>query len=583
MARRGRRVARLSRYSFLFACVLVTLLAAACAPRWPLLWLPAALAGALSALGVADLLQKPRAILRNYPILGHVRYLLESVRPEIRQYLLESDREQLPFSREQRSLVYQRAKDQASEKAFGTLTDVYGDGHEFIGHSARPASPGDPAAFRVRIGGPQCREPYDASILNISAMSFGALSANAIRALNHGARRGGFAHDTGEGGISPYHREGGGDLIWEIGSGYFGCRDEHGRFDPQRFAAQARNPQVKMVEIKLSQGAKPGHGGILPAHKVSAEIAATRGVAVGQDCVSPARHTAFDSPLALVRFIGTLRDLSGGKPVGFKLCIGHPWEFMSIVKAMLELDICPDFIVVDGAEGGTGAAPVEFADHIGMPMREGLQFVHNALIGTGRRDRIRIGASGKITSAFDVARALALGADWVNAARAFMFAIGCVQSQSCHTNRCPTGVATQDRLRQRALVVEDKALRVYRFHHRTLEAFAELLAAAGLEQPGALKPHHLVRRVNGTQIRLFSQIHTALEPGELLRGATRHEFYASAWRMARPDSFEPVAGAPGAGTLLQDVAAAEASGAVTAAASGAASGAAALSPAARRA
>jgi glutamate synthase domain-containing protein 2 len=284
-----------------------------------------------------------------------------------------------------------------------------------------------------------------------------------------------------------------------------------------------------------------------------------------------------------VRFIGTLRDLSGGKPVGFKLCIGHPWEFMSIVKAMLELDICPDFIVVDGAEGGTGAAPVEFADHIGMPMREGLQFVHNALIGTGRRDRIRIGASGKITSAFDVARALALGADWVNAARAFMFAIGCVQSQSCHTNRCPTGVATQDRLRQRALVVEDKALRVYRFHHRTLEAFAELLAAAGLEQPGALKPHHLVRRVNGTQIRLFSQIHTALEPGELLRGATRHEFYASAWRMARPDSFEPVAGAPGAGTLLQDVAAAEASGAVTAAASGAASGAAALSPAARRA
>ncbi len=559
MAGRGCRLSGMSRYSFFFGCVLLTLLAGALAPRWPALWLLAAAAGLLGAVGVVDLLQKPRALLRNYPILGHVRYLVESVRPEIRQYLLESDREQLPFSREQRSLVYQRAKDQASEKAFGTLTDVYGDGHEFIGHSACPAPLADPAGFRLSIGGPQCREPYAASILNISAMSFGALSANAIRALNRGARLGDFAHDTGEGGISPYHREGGGDLIWEIGSGYFGCRDERGRFDPQRFATQVRNPQVKMVEIKLSQGAKPGHGGILPAHKVSAEIAATRGVPPGRDCVSPARHSAFDSPLGLVRFIDTLRDLAGGKPVGFKLCIGHPWEFMSIVKAMLETDVLPDFIVVDGAEGGTGAAPVEFADHIGMPMREGLQFVHNALVGTGLRERIRIGASGKITSAFDIARALAMGADWVNAARAFMFAIGCIQSQSCHTNRCPTGVATQDRGRQRALVVEDKALRVQRFHRRTLEALAELLAAAGLEQPAALRPHHLVRRVNGTQIRLFSQIHTALEPGELLRGGTRHEFYASAWRMARPGSFDPAAGALPEGTLLREALDADAS------------------------
>jgi glutamate synthase domain-containing protein 2 len=545
-------LARLSRYGFFAGCVLLTLLAAAFAPRWPGLWLLAAGAGVLGALGIADLLQKPRALLRNYPILGHVRYLVESVRPEIRQYLLESDREQLPFSRAQRSLVYQRAKNQASEKAFGTLTDVYGDGHEFIGHSARPAPLPDPAGFRVRIGGPRCLEPYDASILNISAMSFGALSANAIRALNRGARLGGFAHDTGEGSISAYHREHGGDLIWEIGSGYFGCRDEAGRFDPQRFAAQARHPQVKMTEIKLSQGAKPGHGGILPAHKVSAEIAATRGVPPGRDCVSPARHSAFDSPLGLVRFIATLRELSGGKPVGFKLCIGHPWEFMSIVKAMLELDTCPDFVVVDGAEGGTGAAPVEFADHIGMPMREGLQFVHNALVGAGLRAHIRVGASGKITSAFDIARALAMGADWVNAARAFMFAIGCIQSQSCHTNRCPTGVATQDRLRQRALVVDDKATRVYHFHHKTLEALAELLAAAGLEHPAALRPHHLVRRVNGTQIRMFSQIHTALEPGELLRGGSRHEFYASAWRMASAASFDAAAGALPESTLLGD-------------------------------
>jgi len=553
-----------SRYSFFAACVLLTLASAAGAPHWPGLWLLAGAGGLLTAIGVADLVQKPRAVLRNYPILGHLRYLVESIRPEIRQYLLESDREQLPFSRAQRSLVYQRAKNAGSEKAFGTLVDVYGDGHEFIGHSARPALRPDPAGFRVRIGGPQCRRPYDASILNISAMSFGALSANAIRALNLGARRGSFAHDTGEGGISPYHREHGGDLIWEIGSGYFGCRDAAGRFDPGRFAEQAASPQVKMIEVKLSQGAKPGHGGILPAHKVSTEIALTRGVTPGQDCVSPARHSAFDTPLGLVRFIATLRDLSGGKPVGFKLCIGHPWEFMSIVKAMLELDTCPDFIVVDGAEGGTGAAPVEFADHIGMPMREGLQFVHNALVGAELRDRMRLGASGKVASAFDIARALALGADWVNAARAFMFAIGCIQSQSCHTNRCPTGVATQDALRQRALVVEDKAQRVFHFHRNTLAALAELLAAAGLEHPAALGPQHLVRRVNGTQIRLFSQLHTVLEPGELVRGWSRHEFYAAAWRMAHAASFDPVAGALPGAALLWDAMSGEAAAGATA-------------------
>jgi glutamate synthase domain-containing protein 2 len=502
-------------------------------------WLAGAL-GLLAAIGVADLLQTPRAVLRNYPIVGHLRYLLESIRPEIRQYLLESDEEMLPFSRAQRSLVYQRAKSAPSEKAFGTLVNVYREGHEFIGHSIRPVAEADPAGFRTRVGGPQCSQPYSASIFNISALSFGALSANAIRALNGGAQRGHFAHDTGEGGISPYHLEQGGDLIWEIGSGYFGCRTAEGRFDPDAFARNAQRPEVRMVEVKLSQGAKPGHGGILPSHKVSAEIAATRGVPMGRDCISPARHSAFDSPRALLQFIAWLRELSGGKPVGFKLCIGHPWEFAAIVKAMLETGVLADFIVVDGAEGGTGAAPLEFADHLGMPMREGLRFVHNVLVGAGLRDRIRIGASGKIVSAFDVARTLALGADWANSARGFMFAVGCIQSQSCHTNRCPTGVATQDPLRQRALVPQDKAARVRDFHRNTLHALAQILAAAGLERPDALRAHHLQRRIDSTQVLPLSEFYPELEASVLLHAPDRVvEPYASAWQLARADSFQP--------------------------------------------
>ena len=441
--------------------------------------------------------------------------------------------------------MYARAKNESAEKAFGTLKDAYRPGFEFIGHSMLPVATPDPASFRIAIGGPQCRQPYSASIFNISAMSFGALSANAIAALNKGAKRGRFAHDTGEGSISPYHREHGGDLIWEIGSGYFGCRTAEGRFDPQRFAEQARDPQVKMIEIKLSQGAKPGHGGILPGHKVSAEIAETRGVMVGQDCISPAAHSAFSTPVGLLEFVARLRELSGGKPVGFKFCLGHPWEFMGIAKAMLATGITPDFIVVDGKEGGTGAAPREFSDNIGVPMREGLMFVHNTLVGLNLRDRIRIGAAGKIVSAFDIAAVLAIGADWVNSARGFMFAIGCIQSQSCHTNACPTGVATQDPLRQRALVVPEKADRVYSFHRNTLHALAEMLAAAGLEHPGELKPKHLVRRISPSEIRLFSQVHLFLKPGELLSGSIDSEFYARMWRMARSDSFEPEMGDAG--------------------------------------
>ncbi|MFO1457262.1 MAG: FMN-binding glutamate synthase family protein [Steroidobacteraceae bacterium] len=511
--------------------------------------------GALAALGIADLLQPRRAVLRNYPIIGHLRYLLESIRPEIRQYLLEADDEKLPFSRAQRSLVYQRAKSEPSEKAFGTLGDVYRAGHEFVGHSMRPAPEADPAGFRITVGGPDCTRPYSASIFNISALSFGALSANAIRSLNLGAREGGFAHDTGEGSISPYHLEHGGDLVWEIGSGYFGCRTADGQFDAERFVRNAALPQVRMIEIKLSQGAKPGHGGILPAHKVSAEIAATRGVPMGVDCVSPARHSAFDSPVGLLRFVARLRELSGGKPVGFKLCVGHPWEFMAIVKAMLATGITPDFVVVDGAEGGTGAAPLEFADHIGMPMREGLLFVHNALVGAGLRERIRIGTSGKIVSAFDIACVLALGADWANSARGFMFAVGCIQSQSCHTNRCPTGVATQDPLRQRALVPADKAVRVRDFHRNTLHALAQMLAAAGLDGPSALRPHHLQRRVSAQRVVPFSALYRFLAPGELLRdGGVADEPFRSAWLHARADSFEAAPIAWPGEALLADLA-----------------------------
>ncbi|MDF9618265.1 FMN-binding glutamate synthase family protein [Pseudomonas entomophila] len=531
-----------SRYACLAACLIFTAASAPFLPEHTWLWPFTLVSALLSLVGLNDLRQSHHAVRRNYPILGNIRYLIETIRPEIRQYLIEGDDDKLPFSRAQRSLVYARAKNESAEKAFGTLNDAYKPGFEFISHSMLPVPMANPASFRIRIGGPQCTQPYSASIFNISAMSFGALSANAIGALNKGARLGRFAHDTGEGSISPYHREHGGDLIWEIGSGYFGCRTEHGHFDPERFAVQARDGQVKMIEIKLSQGAKPGHGGILPGHKVSAEIAATRGVREGEDCISPAAHSAFRTPVELLRFVARLRELSGGKPVGFKFCLGHPWEFMGIAKAMLATGITPDFIVVDGKEGGTGAAPREFSDNMGVPLRDGLMFVHNTLVGLNLRERIRIGAAGKLVSAFDIASVLAIGADWVNSARGFMFAIGCIQSQSCHTNRCPTGVATQDPLRQRALVVPEKAERVASFHRNTLHALAEMLAAAGLAHPSELKPKHLARRISASEISLFSQLHTFLKPGELLSGAIDSEFYARMWRMARSDSFAPETG-----------------------------------------
>jgi len=492
---------------------------------------------ALVAIGIFDLVQTKHSLLRNYPIAAHIRFLLEEVRPEIRQYFLESDTDGMPFDRNTRSIVYSRAKGQLDKRPFGTSLDVTETSFEWLNHSIAPAEPAD-SDLRILIGGPDCAQKYSASVYNISAMSFGALSANAIRALNRGAKLGKFAHDTGEGGLSPYHKEGGGDIIWEIGSGYFGCRTEDGDFCPDRFAVQAALPAVKMVEIKLSQGAKPGHGGVLPAAKVSLEIAETRGVKPGVDCVSPAAHRAFSTPIGLLQFVAKLRQLSGGKPTGFKLCIGHPWEFLAICKAMVATGIVPDFIVIDGAEGGTGAAPLEFTDHIGMPLRDGLLFAHNALVGIGLRDRVKLGASGKIVTAFDIARTLALGADWCNAARGFMFALGCIQSQSCHTDRCPTGVATQDPHRQRALVVPDKAARVARFHRTTLHALTEVIASAGLSHPQELRPWHFSRRIASDQVQTFDRLYRFLAPGELLVGTDDPRF-RDLWPRAQAASFQP--------------------------------------------
>jgi len=497
------------------------------------LWVtaPAALLG----LGLHDLSQKKHSILRAYPVWGHLRYLFESVRPELQQYLVQSDLAEVPFSRAQRSVVYQRAKGDPDAQAFGTELDVKQAGHEWIAHSLRP-SVIEGSDFRMVVGEGRAK-PYSMSVFNISAMSFGALSANAIRALNLGAKLGNFAHDTGEGSLSRYHRENGGDIIYQIASGYFGCRTPEGRFDPQRFAELSASDQVKMIEVKLSQGAKPGHGGVLPAAKVTPEIAQTRGVPMGQDCISPASHSEFSTPREFLQFVERLRTLSGGKPVGAKLCIGNPVEWMGIVKAMVETGILLDFVVVDGAEGGTGAAPLEFADHVGMPLQEGLVLVHNSLVGAGLRDRIRVVAAGKIITAFDMARTLALGADSINSARGFLFSLGCLQSMACGSSKCPTGVATQDPERQKALDVDDKSRRVRNYHDRTLHALKELLQAAGLTHPSQLRPHHIVRRLSTFQAEHLSDLLEYIPFGSLLGEAECPPRYARWWMTASADSF----------------------------------------------
>ncbi|MBB1598519.1 glutamate synthase [Variovorax sp. UMC13] len=542
--------ARYSAFALCVAGLVASVVAAVLLPQAWTAWLALAVFATLTGVGVHDLRQERHAILRNYPVIGHLRFLLEFIRPEMRQYFIESDSEAAPFSRAQRSLVYQRAKGEPDNRPFGTQLNVTLSGYEWINHSMQPTQLAD-HDFRIVIGGTPnpatpsgftCTQPYSASVFNISAMSFGALSANAILALNQGAKMGGFAHDTGEGSISQHHRVHGGDLIWEIGSGYFGCRNDDGSFSEERFIVNARDPQVKMIEIKLSQGAKPGHGGVLPAPKVTAEIAAARGVPIGVDCISPSSHGAFSTPTEMMHFIARLRELSGGKPTGFKFCLGHPWEWFAIVKAMLETGITPDFIVVDGAEGGTGAAPVEFSDHVGAPLQEGLLLVHNTLVGVGLRSRVKVGCAGKVITAFDLARMMALGADWCNAGRGFMLALGCIQAQSCHTGHCPTGVTTQDPVRQQALVVPAKAERVRNFHRSTLHALQELVQAAGLDHPQQITAHHIVRRISDTEVRLLSNLVMQVQPGALLGPLDQqHTVFRMYWPLASAQSFQPMA------------------------------------------
>jgi len=450
--------------------------------------------------GYRDMNQTSHTILRNFPVLGNFRYLIETIRPEIRQYVISSDDEEMPFDRLHRSMAYQRAKSSPDTLPFGTRRDVYKVGYEWANHSMYPQAICHDGA-RVMIGGKDCKQPYAASILNISGMSYGALSDNAVLALSSAAKLGNFYHNTGEGGISKFHLDGGGDLVWNIGTGYFGCRDEKGNFSPERFKVAASNPQVKMLEIKLSQGAKPGHGGLLPGAKVTQFIAEARGVNIGVDCNSPPRHSAFNDAAGLVKFIQQLRVLSGGKPVGFKLCVGRPEEFCSLVAAMVQADVYPDFITVDGGEGGTGAAPPEFSNTIGTPLVEGLTFVHNVLIGAGVRDKLKIICSGKVVSGFSIVRNLSLGADVCNSARAMLFALGCIQALKCNTNRCPTGITTQDKELMKGLDVESKSVRVFNYHKKSVEYALDIVGAIGVENPSEVNGTHLMKRLSGHEVR----------------------------------------------------------------------------------
>ena len=499
-------------------------------------WVVATIAtmGTAVAVAVHDLLQRKHSVLRNYPVVGHLRYGLEKIRPEVQQYFIERNWDGRPYDRDTRSIIYERAKGTHAEQSFGTERDVYRTGYEYLVHSTAPVPvPDEPP--RVTVGGPDCSQPYSMSLLNVSAMSFGALSANAIRALNKGAAMGGFAHDTGEGGLSRYHLEHGGDLVWELGTGYFGARTEDGGFDADQFRDKASRESVKCVSLKLSQGAKPGIGGVLPAAKVTAEIARTRGVPEGQKCVSPSSHRVFSTPIELIEFIAHMRDLAGGKPAGFKLCLGSRVEMLAIVKAMLEVGTTPDFIIVDGSEGGTAAAPLEYEDHVGMPLTDGLMLVHNALVGAGLRDRIRVGASGKIATGSDIVKRLAQGADYTNSARAMMMAIGCLQSQRCHTDTCPVGVTTQNPRRARALVVEDKSERVKNYHEATVDEAVRMMASMGATRPKEIAPDQLRMVVDVGRTVSYAEHYDWLEPGQLLDGAPAA--WAADWALARTDTF----------------------------------------------
>jgi len=513
----------------LTAFALVAALAASAA--W---WVAVAVLGIFAIIACYDVTQRRHSILRNYPVAGHMRFLLEKIRPEIQQYFIERNYDGRPYDRDTRTVIYERAKGIHGELAFGTEREVNEVGYEWVLHSSSPRE-APKEQPRVRIGGPDCTKPYDMALLNVSAMSFGALSANAILALNAGAKAGGFAHDTGEGGLTKYHLEHGGDLIWEIGSGYFGARTKNGDFDADMFRDKAANDQIKCVSLKLSQGAKPGIGGVLPGAKVTKEIADARNVPQGEKCVSPAAHRVFHTPRELVQFIGRMRELADGKPTGFKLCVGYRHELLAICKAMVEEQITPDFIVVDGSEGGTGAAPLEYEDHFGTPLTDGLIMVHNALVGTGLRDRIKLGASGKVSTGTDILKRLIQGADYTNAARAMMMATGCIQAQKCHTNECPVGVATQDPRRQRALVVADKAPRVQQYQAATVAQAQQMIASLGLSGPADLHPAMLMRRIDHVRTASYLELYDWLGPGELLHEAPPD--WAADWAAASPDRF----------------------------------------------
>lgn len=491
----------------------------------------------LIAIGLYDWFQSDWTITRNFPVAGRIRWLFYDLRPYLRAYIVEDDLSGTPFSFEARNLVHARARGETDTHPFGTERDTDGETYHWVMHSIAPEPEPDENP-RVEVGNDQTAKPYSASLLNISAMSFGALSANAIKALNRGAAKGGFYHDTGEGGLSKHHLENGGDIVWELGSGYFGARDKQGHFDPDMFRDKAANDVVKMTEIKLSQGAKPGHGGLLPAAKVTEEIARIRNVPAHEDCLSPRGHSAFSTPIELMEFAARMRDLSGGKPVGLKLCIGQPHEPFALVKAMRETGIYPEFIVVDGGEGGTGAAPLELSDWVGMPLSEGLVLMRNALVGAGVKHKVRLAASGKVYSGMGLARNIAQGADWCNAARAFMMSVGCIQAQRCHLGTCPTGVTTQNPWRQRGLVPEVQGERAARFHSKTVAALSEIVAAAGLKHPRELQPHHLMHRAGPEKAVTMDRIHTFLPEGILLE-EPEATIYADWWEAARTDSFKP--------------------------------------------
>ncbi|MEO5501888.1 MAG: FMN-binding glutamate synthase family protein [Ginsengibacter sp.] len=483
---------------------------------WKGFWVILAVLGIFMIIGIMDLVQKRHSLLRNFPVFGRLRWVMEAMRPKLYQYFVESDTDGRPINRLDRNTIYQRAKKELDTMPFGTQSNVYAEGYEWMTHSIYPKDFHKMNHHpRVTVGNKDCLQPYDCSVLNVSAMSFGSLSAVAIEALNLGAKIGGFAHNTGEGGISPYHLKGG-DIIWQIGTGYFGARDPKGNFSFEIFAKNAAKPEVKMIEIKLSQGAKPGHGGILPGAKNTPEIAAIRHVEPYITVYSPPYHSAFSTPLELVMFIGKVREACGGKPVGFKLCIGHKFEFIAICKAMIELDIYPDFITVDGGEGGTGAAPQEFSNYVGAPFLDGLAFVHNMLVGFGIRKHIKLIGSGKIISGFHLIRAMALGADICNSARAMMMALGCIQALECNRNTCPTGVATQDPKLTAGLVVSDKKVRVANYQEETVKSFVELLGAAGMDDATALTRSHIYRRVFMNEVRTLEDIYPSLEPGCML-------------------------------------------------------------------